>query len=85
MACTSDQDRGVRRCFIYILRCWGRGTYKVKQGVKADNCQDNKFLLGLLWPELALWLQVETGEIANPCWPTFEVSRFEAPWTLLPL
>lgn len=63
----------------------GEGAYKVKQGVKPDHCQGNKFSLGLLWPELALWCRVETGEIANPCRSTSEVSRFEAPWTLLPL
>lgn len=57
----------------------GGGAYKVKQGVKPDDCQGNKFSLGLLWPELAFWHWVETGEIANPCRPTSEVSRFEAP------
>lgn len=44
----------------------GRRPYKVKQGMKL---------------ELALWRWAETGEITNICQPTFEVSRFEAPWT----
>jgi hypothetical protein len=42
--CTIGQSRGVGRCFICILRgCMRRGSYRVKQGVKFDNCRDNKF------------------------------------------
>lgn len=48
--CTTG--KGVERCFIYILRvcrvCEGGKPYKVKQGVEPDNCQGNKFLLGLM-------------------------------------
>lgn len=38
------------RCFIFILRGYmvGGGAYEVKQGVKPDCCQGNKFLLGLM-------------------------------------
>ena len=55
---TIGQVRGVGRCFIYILRgcrVWGMGDpYSVKQGVKPDNCQGNKFLLGLMVGKQAL-------------------------------
>jgi hypothetical protein len=48
---TIGQDRGVERCFICILRgLYGpeEKPYKAKKGVKPDNCQGNKFLLGLV-------------------------------------
>jgi hypothetical protein len=57
--CTIGQGRGVGRCFIYILKDWqvqGGKPYKAKQGVRPDNSWGNKFLLGLLVKELALWL-----------------------------
>lgn len=31
--------------------------YKVKEGVLSDNCQSNKFLLGLMVGKLILWYQ----------------------------
>ena len=37
--CTIDQDRGVGRYFICILKGLGEEPYKVKQGVKHKNCQ----------------------------------------------
>jgi hypothetical protein len=52
--CDHGQERGVGRYFISILRAYrvriyvcGK-PYKVKQGVKLDNCPGNKFLLGLI-------------------------------------
>lgn len=46
--CTIDQDRGVGRYFICILKGLGEEPYKVKQGVKSNNCQSNKILLWLM-------------------------------------
>jgi hypothetical protein len=42
---------------------------KVKQGVKPDNCQSSKFLVGLLVEELALFHQVGKWEVANSFHP----------------
>lgn len=63
--CTIDQDRGVGRGFISISRGCREGLYKVKQGVKPDNCQDSKFLLGLMARELVLWHQLGNTKVAN--------------------
>jgi hypothetical protein len=47
--CSIDQGRGVGKCFFYILRdCKGWGPYKFKQGVKPENCQGTRFVLGLM-------------------------------------
>ena len=43
----------------------GAIDYKVKQGLKPDNCQGDKFLLGLMVGKLALWHQVGSREVAN--------------------
>ena len=39
--------------------------YNVRQGVKPDTCQGNKFLLGLMVGQLASWCQVGGEEGAN--------------------
>lgn len=58
------------RCFIYTLCRVAVGEpYKIKQGVNPDNCQDNKFLLGLMFRDPALWCQVGKWEVANSCRP----------------
>lgn len=53
--CTIGQGRDAGRSFLHILkgyRVWcvcvgvGKGTCEAKQGVKLDNCQGNKYLLG---------------------------------------
>lgn len=47
----------------YSGTSWGwRGSYMVKQGVKSVNCQDNKFLLGLMLVQLASQHQVGSGK-----------------------
>lgn len=42
------------------------GPYKVKQGMKLDNCQSNKFLLGLIVGQQTLWGQVEREREPTP-------------------
>jgi hypothetical protein len=39
----------------------------VKQGVKPDNCQGNKFLLELILGDPALQHHIGSGEVANYC------------------
>lgn len=68
--CLIDQARGVR-CIPRGCRGWvcvGK-PYEVRQGVKLDNCQGNKFLLGLMVGQLTLWHEVEKGKVANSCHP----------------
>lgn len=68
--CTVDQDRGVERCFIYILRVGHpkRKPSKVKQGMKFDNCQSSENL-GLMVGEPAFWHQSRRLEEASACYP----------------
>lgn len=77
---TTGQDRSVRRCFICILRGCREGWGKVKRGVKPENCQRDKFLLGLMVGQLALRCQTE-GEgkekESTPAILISEVSRVE--------
>lgn len=69
--CVIDQDRGVGRCLVCILRGWKawvglgvgveetqQGPYEVKQerqSLITDNYQSNKFLLRLMVGQLAFW------------------------------
>jgi hypothetical protein len=68
---TIGQGRGVERHFICILkgyRVWRRPLMS-NQGVEPYNCQGNKFLLGLMVWELALWHQVPGREVSNAFCP----------------
>ena len=40
--------------------------YKVKQGVRPNNCQDSKFLLGLMVGQLTLWSRLGEGREPMP-------------------
>jgi hypothetical protein len=64
--CTIGQDRGVGRSFIYILRACmvGWSVYKIKQGLKLDNGQSNKFLQGLTAP---VWDNGVTQLLPSSC------------------
>lgn len=62
--CSFGQGRGVGRYFICILRACGVGMekpYKVKQGEQPNNCESNKFFLGLMVGELILWRRLGGG------------------------
>lgn len=63
-----------------------RNPYKVKQGMKPDTCQGNKFVLGCtnVMVQLALWCQVGKGREPILAVLIFEVSRIEASLTLPP-
>lgn len=66
--CTTGQNRVLKD----TSRGWGvegRESYKVKEGVKPDNCQGNKLLLGLMVGEPTLHGEVGSGEGANSCYP----------------
>lgn len=55
---------------LHIQGLWsvyvGGEPYKVKKGVKPDNSQDNKFLLGLMVEQLTLKHQVGRGRNPPP-------------------
>lgn len=40
-------------------------SYEVKQRIKPDKCQGNKFLLGLIVGKLDLWYQVGSRNVVN--------------------
>jgi hypothetical protein len=59
-----------------------RRPYELKQGMKPNNCQSNKFVLGLMVGQLALWHQVGRGREPTLVVLIFGISRIEASWTL---
>jgi hypothetical protein len=56
---------------------------KVKQEATSDNCQGNKFLLGLMVGQPTSWNQVGRGEEANSSCPYLRYLRLKPSWTLL--
>ena len=73
--CTIVCNSGIGRYFIYTLKALvaagSRGSeegkpYKLKQGVRPNNCQDSKFLLGLMVGQLTLWSRLGEGREPMP-------------------
>lgn len=67
MAVSTGQDVHLHTQGHRVCVWWG--PYEVKQGVKPDNCQDNKFLLRLMVEGLTLWCQVGRMKGANSYHP----------------
>ena len=80
---TTGQDRSVRRCFICILRGCREGWGKVKRGVKPENCQRDKFFLGLRVGQLALRCQTEVEGKEKESTPAILISEVSRVETLL--
>jgi hypothetical protein len=78
------QGRDVGRCFIRAAGTKVDKPYKVKEGVLSDNCQSNKFLLGLMLGELTLWYHAGRGEGANACYSHLRYLGTEDPSILPP-
>jgi hypothetical protein len=57
-------------------------SYKVKQGMRPDNSQGNKFLLGLIVG--TFWRQVGGGEGASACCPHMRYLGLKLSSTLPP-